>query len=181
MNQEKIQSAVESILFVSGEPVKKMKLAKIADATLPEIEIALAGLVEKYADVSSGLFILLNNEEIQLASKPENGHIIEELVKSELTEGLSPAALEVLSIIAYRSPISKPEIEAVRGVNCNYTLRNLLLRKLIEKNDNPKDSRGFVYNISFDFLKKMGIDNVEKLPDYAILSKDERGSVIVEN
>ena len=82
--------------------------------------------------------------------------------------------MEVVSIIAYRGPISKTEIESIRGVNCSYTLRNLLLRGLIERSDNPRDGRGYVYSITFEFLKKLGVEDVKKLPDHDILSKDER-------
>ena len=181
MEQEKLQSIIESVLFVSGEPVKKNKLMKITEASMEELEIALAALNEKYLKSSSGLMLLTKGEEIQLASRSENALYVENLVKSELAESLSPAALEVVSIIAYRGPISKTEIEAIRGVNCSYTVRNLLLRGLIERSDNPRDSRGYVYSISFDFLKKLGVSDVKKLPDYATLSVDERISSIITN
>jgi segregation and condensation protein B len=103
------------------------------------------------------------------------------LIKNELQDSLSNAAAEVVSIVAYKGPISRIEIEAIRGVNCSYTLRSLLLRGLIERNDNPGDGRGYIYSISFDFLKKLGISDVKKLPDYDILSADERmGSIITK-
>lgn len=180
MELEKIQSIIESILFVSGEPIKKNKLAKIlsGQAKAEEVEKALAGLSEKYAGTGSGLMLLKKGEEVQLVSNPENASFVESLVKSELQDSLSNAGLEVVSIIAYRGPISRIEIEAIRGVNCSYTLRNLLLRGLIERNDNPRDGRGYVYSISFDFLKKLGIDDVKKMPEYATLSVDERISSI---
>ena len=181
MEQKKLQSIVESVLFVSGEPVKKSKLLKITGVSIEEIEIALAALLEKYSQASSGLMLLSKGEEIQLVSRAENASHVENLVKSELADALSPAALEVVSIIAYRGPISKTEIEAIRGVNCSYTVRNLLLRGLIERSDNPRDSRGYVYQISFDFLKKLGMSDVKKLPDYDILSKDERIGSIINN
>jgi len=123
--------------------------------------------------------LLQKGEEIQLATNPENVGFVEQLVKNELADSLSTAALEVVSIIAYRGPITKTEIEMIRGVNCSYTLRNLGLRGLIERSDNPRDNRGYVYSISFDFLKKLGIEGVEKLPEYDILSKDERMSSIL--
>jgi len=118
-------------------------------------------------------------DELQLASRGENALFIENLVKNELQDSLSNAAMEGVSIVAYRGPISKTEVEAIRGVNCSYTLRNLLLRGLIERSDNPRDSRGYVYSISFDFLKKLGIDDVKKLPEYVTLSMDGRISSII--
>jgi segregation and condensation protein B len=179
METEKLQSIIESVLFVSGEPIKKNKLLKITGAKVEDLETVLKKLEEKYFQAESGLSLLIKGEEVQLASKAENAESVEQLVKNELADALSPAALEVVSIIAYRGPISKPEIEAIRGVNCAYTLRNLGLRGLIERSDNPRDNRGYVYSISFDFLKKLGMDEVKKLPDYATLSVDERMSSVL--
>lgn len=179
MEQDKLQSAIESILFVSGEPIKKSKLAKILSEKPDVAEKALAELSRKYSDAGSGLALLEKGDEIQLVSKPENVSFVEGIVKSELQDSLSNAAMEVVSIIAYRGPISKSEVEAIRGVNCSYTLRNLLLRGLIERSDNPRDSRGYVYSITFDFLKKLGVEDVKKLPEYDILSKDERINTVI--
>lgn len=182
MDLEKIISAIESVLFVSGEPVKLSKLEKILSIKPQELENALEQLNEKYVQAHSGLMLLRKGQEVQLASKAENTQFVENLVKSELQDSLSNAALEVASIIAYRGPISKAEIEEIRGVNCSYTLRNLLLRGLIERSDNPRDNRGYIYNISFDFLKKLGVDNVKNLPDYVTLSVDSRiTSMAAEN
>lgn len=179
MEKDKLVSAIESILFVSGEPIKKIKIANVTDETLEDVELALTTLLQKYADCISGLSLLIKGDEVQLVSKAENAEFVEGLVKGELQDSLSNAAMEVVSIIAYRGPISKTEIEAIRGVNCAYTLRNLALRGLIERNNNPSDSRGYVYAISFDFLKKMGIENVKNLPEYDILSVDSRINSII--
>ena len=179
MEHKKLQSALESVLFVSGEPVKKNKIAKILDIKKEELEQLLEDLQRRYAESESGLMLLAKNEEIQMVSRAENVEFVEKMVKNELADSLSSASLEVLSIIAYRGPISKPEIEAIRGVNCNYTVRNLLMRGLVNRLDNPNDSRGYVYEISFEFLKKLGIENVEKLPQYDILSKDEKVTDII--
>ena len=182
MELKKIMSALESVLFVTGEPIKLARLAKVLGLELVEIEKGLQTLRERYSGTESGLMLISKGDEIQLTSRAENAQFVEQLMKSELQDSLSAAALEVVSIIAYRGPISKPEIEAIRGVNCNYTLRNLLLRGLIERSDNPRDSRGYVYGISFEFLKKLGVEDVKKLPNYATISMDERiSSAIGQN
>ena len=181
MEKEKLQSIIESILFIHGEPIRRAKLIKILAEESEEIEKAIDALSVKYSEAKSGLILLKKGEEIQLVSNPENAEFVEQLVKGELQDSLSNAAMEVVSIIAYRGPISTSEIEAIRGVNCSYTLRNLLLRGLIERNDNPRDSRGYVYSVSFDFLKKLGVDEVKKLPEYDILSVDERANSIITN
>lgn len=174
MEKEKLKSVIESILFVNGDPIKISRISKITSVAKEEVIICLQKLAEEYVNSKRGFRIFKKDEEIQLVSSPDNIEFVEQLVKNELQDSLSAAALEVVSIVAYRGPISKSEIEAIRGVNCSYTLRNLLMRGLIERENNPMDSRGFLYKISFDFLKKLGISEVEKLPKYAILSKDER-------
>ena len=170
METDRIQSIIESIIFVSGEPLEKAYIAKIADATMEEVELALEKIQERYQAPSSGLSLVRKDGVVQLVSNPQNSSFVEGLVKSELSENISPTAMEVLAIIAYRGPISKSELESLRGVNCAYILRSLLLRRLIEKGDTPRDSRGYTYSITVDFLKKLGIDSVERLPSYAILS-----------
>ena len=179
MEQDKIKSIVESVLFVSGEPVKIARLVKITGASKPEVENAIMMLQTEYA--GRGLALVRKEDEVQLATNPENAEYVDDLVKSEIQENLSKAALEVLSIVAYRGPISRIDVEAIRGVNCTFTLRTLLMRGLLERVENPKDNRSFLYKISFDFLKKLGVDDVGKLPDFETLSKDERIDSIIKN
>jgi len=180
MEKEKLKSIIESILFVSGEPVKIAKIAKVAEVDVPDVEGALEELKNEYAN-NRGIVIIKKEDWVQMASNAENSEIISELVKSEIQESLSKAALETLSIIAYRGPISRINVEAIRGVNCSFTIRALLMRGLLERIDNPKDNRSYLYKISFEFLKKLGIDDISKLPDFEILSKDNRiESVIAE-
>jgi len=174
MDLEKLKSVVESILFISGEPVAMTKIAKITENSFEEIEQIVVALREEYVSANRGIVIIQKEQEVQMATDPENAAIIDQLVKSEIQENLSRAGLEVLSIIAYRGPITRMEVEAIRGVNCSFTVRSLMMRGLLERIENPKDNRGYLYKISFEFLKKLGIDSIEKLPDYETLSKDDR-------
>lgn len=178
---EKLKSLVESVLFVSGDPVEISRLAKITETSEAEIENVLMALSAEYAAAKRGFFIVHKENEAQMASAPENGIVVEKLLKSELRESLSNVSLETLSIIAYRGPITRPEIDSIRGVNSSFTLRALLMRGLVERVDNPRDSRGYLYKISFDFLKKLGLDRVEKLPDYEELRGDERINSIIQH
>jgi segregation and condensation protein B len=178
MDIEKLKSIIESILFVSGEPVKISRLAKIAGVKIPEAENAIMILQNEY--IHRGLSIIKKEDLAQMVTSPENANAVSEIIKSEIQEGLSRAALEVLAIVAYRGPITRVNIEAIRGVNCSFTIRTLLMRGLLERVDNPKDNRSYLYKISFDFLKKLGIDGTEKLPDWETLSKDSRIENIME-
>lgn len=171
---EKLKSQIESILFISGEPVKISRIVKVTGASKPEIENAIMILQGEYSSGQRGLVILKKEDEIQMATSPENSALVDKLVKSEIQENLSRAGLETLSIVAYRGPMTRMEVEAIRGVNCSFTLRSLLMRGLLERIENPKDSRGYLYKISFEFLKKLGAESVNRLPDFESLSKDER-------
>ncbi len=157
--------------------MKIARLMKIADTSKPEVENAIMVLQTEYA--GRGLAIIRKEDDVQLATNPENAEYVDDLVKSEIQENLSKAALEVLSIVAYRGPITRLDVEAIRGVNCTFTLRTLLMRGLLERMENPKDNRGFLYKVSFEFLKKLGLESINKLPDYEMLSKDERIDSII--
>jgi DNA-binding MarR family transcriptional regulator len=99
--------------------------------------------------------------------------------ESKARAALSKAQLEVLAIISYRGPISRTEIEAIRGVNCSYTLRALLLRELIERDGNPENLRGYVYTLSNQFLLSLGVATQEELPDFQALSQDKRLTEVI--
>ena len=174
-------SALESLLFVSGEPVSVSRISKTLEISEEEVKAALEELAKKYAEDSErGLMLVRDDKTVLLATKPENALIVESLTKSALQENMSKAALEVLAIIAYRAPIARAEIDAIRGVNCSFTLRNLLLRDLISREGNPSDSRGYLYRPTLRFLQVLGIEQVSELPQYEALSQDERLRMILE-
>lgn len=174
-------SALESLLFISGEPLSFARLAKTLDVDEEDVVMYIQALSEKYTgDVQCGLMLIVKDRKVALATKPENATFVEALTKSSLQENLSKAALEVLAIVAYRSPITRSEIEAIRGVNCSFTVRNLLLRDLIERQGNPEDARGYVYFPTFRLLEHLGIKNTEALPDYETLARDERLKMILQ-
>ena len=174
-------SVLESLLFVSGEPVSVSRIAKILEISEEEVRTALDQLAQKYGeDTERGLMLVRDDKTVLLATKGENASVVESLTKSTLQENMSKAALEVLAIIAYRAPIARVEIDAIRGVNCSFTLRNLLLRDLISREGNPSDSRGYLYRPTLHFLQVLGIEKVSELPQYEALSQDERLRMILE-
>lgn len=175
MEKKALIGALEAVLFISGEPISFARLEKTLDVTATELAELISGLREKLAnDVSSGLQVIIHDRNVSLATKGMHATLIEQLTKTSLQENLSRAALEVLSIIAYRAPITRIDIESIRGVNCSFTLRNLLLRGLIERKGNPNDSRGYLYQPSFAFLQSLGISSIESLPDFETLKNDAR-------
>ncbi len=182
MKIEVLLSALESLLFVSGEPLSFSRLAKTLEIPEADVVVGIDALAEKYgADQERGLMVVHDSKVVQLATIGKNAAYVEALTKRALQENLSKAALEVLAIIAYRSPIARADIDAIRGVNCSFTLRNLLLRDLIAREGNPSDSRGYLYRPTLRFLQVLGIEQVAGLPDYKTLSTDERLRLILED
>lgn len=167
MDENKLKSRLESLLFVSGKPVKFNKLAGILKIDKKSDVINYLNIINNgYKEGGKGFRIVLKSDSAQLASAPENAGYVQKLVTSELQAELSKAALETLSIITYRGPIARSEIEMIRGVNCIYILRSLLVRGLITKKSSDQDARLSVYEVSMDFLKHLGVSNVQELPDY---------------
>lgn len=165
-----LKSIIESILFSVGEPISVDKLAKTLGKNKNLIKKIIEDLESDYKKKNRGLRIIKKGEKIQLVSSSENSLYIEKLIKNELQEGLTPASLEALAVIAYKGPITRAEIEEIRGVNCSFILRNLLIRGLIERKGHPQDARAYIYEISFDFLKKLGLSSIEELPEYKKLT-----------
>lgn len=173
MNEEKLKSILESLLFVSGEPIKISRLARISGVGKNEMEESLDAIEKDYKEQNKGLRIVKKGDSVQLATNPENAEFVNQLVSGEMSSELSKSALETLSIAAYRGPVTRIQIEAIRGVNCSYVLRSLLMRGLVERKESS-DIRGYLYEISFDFLKYLGIQDPKEFPDWENLSRDEK-------
>ena len=129
-------------------------------------------LNEEYTEGGRGIRLIINNNKVQLVSAPENTDLVQGYLKSDLTGELTKPSLETLTIIAYRQPVTKAEMEQIRGVNCSLILRNLMIRGLVEADYNKE--RGVTeYNVTLDFLKFLGINSIKELPDYEKLNSDE--------
>ena len=161
-----IKSQIESLLFTAGHALSSKKLAEILEISESEIENLLKEMSEEREKEERGLRLIFLDDKAQIVAAPSSIGIIEKLIKSDFEEDLSQAALETLAIISYRGPISRAAIENLRGVNCSFILQNLAIRGLIEKKNNPEDGRSYIYNITFDFLKHLGLNKLEDLPNY---------------
>lgn len=165
------KSIIESLLFVYGEPISLKKIGKILGLSQEAVIKNFKELNEDYQKEERGLRIIEKGDEIQLVTAPENSSYVQKLIQTDIRQELSPAALETLAIIAYRGPISRAEINDVRGVDSSFLLRRLLLRGLIERVEYPKDRRIYLYKITFEFLKLLGVNKLENLPNYEELRK----------
>ena len=163
-------SKIEAILFYLAEPVGVDFLAKTLDVSKKEVLSAVGELGLSLQ--SRGIRMIYHNDEIVLTTAPEFSEIIEKIVKEERERDLGRAGIETLSIIAYKGPVSKKEIEYIRGVNSQWVLRSLLLRGLVEKKNSPSDERVLVYSITGDALRYLGLSHISDLPEYEEVRKE---------
>lgn len=162
-----LKSTIEALLFIQGEPLAISRIAKITGQEKTNIQSALQELAAEYRE--RGIVLIQSDDAWQFATHPGAKAAVEKLVTSELSDDLSRASVEVLSIIAYKGPVSRADIEYIRGVNSSFIVRNLLLRGLISREENPKDRRSYLYRVSADFLKHLGLGRIEELPQYGTL------------
>lgn len=164
-----LKSAIECILFLRGEAVTTARLAKLSGAPKKTVETTLHELQDECRE--RGIVLIQNGDEWQFVTNPAQKSVVEKLATSELREELSRAGLEVLTIVAYKGPISRASIEYLRGVDSSFTLRNLLIRGLVIREENPKDRRSYLYRISADFLAYLGLVRPADLPHYQELRR----------
>lgn len=176
---EAIKNKIESLLFISHKPLAIGEIAKINSIDASEAEKILEELYAQYQERNSGIVILKNNNKYQMATAGDSSEVISEFIKAEITGELTKPSLEALTIIAYRGPVSKAELELIRGVNCGLILRNLLMRGLIEAKED-KSREITVYSVTFEFLKYLGITKVEELPDFESLNRNNNLEKLLE-
>ncbi len=167
---DKLKSQILSILFVSSKPVSMGELESSIEASADDIRQAVASLVQD--NHKSGIILLAHNDKLQLSTNPDNSVAVKKFLSLELREKLSDAALETLAVIAYRQPVSKAEIENIRGVNSQYTIRHLLIRGLIEKIGSPTDKRVQHYRTTLEFMQHLGLKDMKDLPDFDEITKN---------
>ncbi|RLC59948.1 MAG: SMC-Scp complex subunit ScpB [Chloroflexi bacterium] len=158
-----LAARVESLLFVADAPVSIGRLAEALEVTPGQIKQALADLEVAYAN--RGLRLQRASNRVQLVTAPEAAPYVERFLGLERRTHLSQAALETLAIIAYRQPVTRPEIEAIRGVNSDSVLRTLLSAGLIEEVGRaPTVGRPILYGTTFEFLQHFGLRSLDELP-----------------
>ena len=160
-----LESKIEGLLFYKGEDIQVKKLAEILKVSDEEIEEALKKL--EHILEGRGLVLVRKDDRIVLGIASGLSSLIESIRKDEITKELSKAALDTLSIILYKNEISRSEIDYIRGVNSSFILRNLLVRGLIERISDPKDTRRALYHPTFETLSYMGITSIDQLPNYS--------------
>jgi len=154
---------LELLLFIAPNAVSSAQLAEVLGVSVPEIEAGLTVLENYYV----GRYLRLQRHagRIQLTTAPEAAVLVEIFLDIESTSHLTRAALETLAIIAYQQPITRPKIDAIRGVNSDYVLKSLLSKGLLQevgRTDGP--GRPILYSITTDFLHHFGLNSITELP-----------------
>ena len=146
-----------------GRPISRSELIKMVDARPEQIEEAIIKLKER----SQGVTLVDDGGEVELRIGANNSALIEKIRKEEYSRDIGKAGLEALSSVLYRGPLTRSEIDFIRGVNSSQTLRTLTLRGLVRKIPNPKDERSFLYEPTTELLAQLGVSRMQDLPDYA--------------
>ena len=176
----KLSSQIEALLLVANKPLSVPELSKVFGLKNEELEKVLTDLSQEYEDSDRGWRLINTGSNYQLVSAGVHADLLKKFLKLEASSELSQPSLEALTIIAYRGPVSKLELERIRGVNCSLIIRNLLIRGLIEEIFDKNKNENF-YQVTLDFVRFLNLNNLKDLPDYVRLHQaDELAHVLAE-
>jgi segregation and condensation protein B len=176
--QSELMASIEALLFVAVEPVSPTQLATALGITVSEVEEMIMKLEGNYQD--RGVRLQWHSGKVQLTSAPEKAEIIEIFLGLEVTSRLSRAALEALAIVAYKQPVTRPSLDAIRGVNSDGVLRSLLNKGLIHETGRSEGpGRPILYGTTTDFLQYFGLSSLGVLPPLSV-SNYEAGEVLLK-
>lgn len=179
MTKEKIKSAMESLLFVWGDPVEAKVVADLFEIPISDAVKMFRELAEDYEERGSGLCIREMEKSFQLVTNPENDDYIQRLCTPVKNRKLSQSSLEVLAIIAYKQPVTKAQIENIRGIRSDRVLEGLMLKGLVEELGRSNAiGRPYLYGTTKEFLRLFGFESLKELPeleeiDELIAAEDE--------
>ncbi len=171
MESSKILKIIECILFVSGEPVTLTELCRVLEITELELRVLLQEASDAYEAEERGLLLYLTDDSVQLVSNKDYANYVEEFLQPKRSKSFSQAMLETLTIIAYRQPITRAEVDFIRGVRSEYSIAQLIKQELvIECGRKEVVGRPQLLGTTDKFLRKFGLHSLAELPDYEKLS-----------
>ncbi len=162
-----LRQALEAVLMVVDEPVSEVALAQVAERPTEEVAATLAELAREYAAQQRGFELRRVAGGWRFYSRPECAAVVERFVRDGQQARLTQAALETLAVVAYRQPVSRARIAAVRGVNVDGVIRTLVSRGLVEEAGTDSETGAILYRTTGLFLERMGLDSLEDLPELA--------------
>jgi len=165
MDTHELAHIIEAILFIAGEPVEIRELQRALDLTEAETHQAIDALDSDYSFHRRGICLKRFGSHIQLSTRAEYAPYVERLLQPIQKQSLSQSAMETLAVVAYRQPVTKLEIEAVRGVKCDYSVQSLVNKGLIEEVGRKETlGRPILYGTTDQFLSHFGLSSLEELP-----------------
>lgn len=153
---------IEALLFALGRPLSRAEIIKLTRVPEGELEPALAELAQR----GGGIALVDDGKQVELRAAPAAAPLIEAVRKSEYEREIGRAGAEALAAVLYRGPLTRAEIDFIRGVNSSQTLRTLTLRGLVRRVPNPKDERSFLYEPTTELLAQLGVASVRELPEH---------------
>lgn len=160
-----IEKKLEVILFASSEPISFKRAAKLLELTVSDVKKIAENLKAYYEDESRGIALYFFSDYMQLGTNKQYSELLLQIFTTSRTKGLSGSVLEVLSIIAYKQPVTKSEIDYIRGVSSDYQIRSLLDRDLIEvKGELDKIGKPKIYGTTKLFLRNFNLESLSELP-----------------
>jgi segregation and condensation protein B len=162
-----LRASLEAILLVADEPVPEVVLAQVLERPRGEIAEGLAALAEEYTADGRGFDLREIAGGWRFYTREDCAPLVERFVRDGQEVRLTQAALETLAVVAYRQPVSRARVSAVRGVNCDGVIRTLVLRGLVEDSGTDPDTGAILYRTTGYFLERLGVASLSDLPDLA--------------
>ncbi|KHO38948.1 segregation and condensation protein B [Clostridium tetani] len=181
-NELRFFSIIESLLFASGEPLSLKDISEIIELNTLDTKEILQKMIREYEIEKRGIKLIEIEKKYQLVTKEENSCFIEQLLKTNSSQSISQAALETLSIVAYKQPVTRVDVDEIRGVKSDRALQTLLQKSLIKETgrlDVP--GRPILYSTTEEFLKHFGLESIKELPSLEELLEEFQEEDIVFN
>jgi segregation and condensation protein B len=163
-----LDAQIEAILFATARPMALKKLAELTGAETADVQDALAALRRRLEKGAGAVMLQTNGQQYELVTRPEAAEAVSKVVQDEAAGELSRPSLETLTILSYCGPLTRPEIEQIRGVQSSMILRNLMMRGLIEEREESRLGMA-TYAVTLGFLNHLGVPSVDALPEYETL------------
>lgn len=170
-----LDALIEAVLFATAQPMSSRKLAEVLSQKPEQVDEALEVLHQRLESAGSGTRLVRSGQMAELVTHPDASGVVRAVLKQEMHGELSKPSLESLAILAYRGPMTRPELEQIRGVQSSLILRNLMLRGLVEQKEDVRLGQP-TFGVTVAFFKHIGLSGPEELPDYGTL----RGNSAVE-
>lgn len=183
-SKKRAKSTLESLMYILGEPLDVKDAADAAEITKEEALECFLELMEEYEQEGRGIMIRRVKNSFQFATRAENADAIERLCRPVKTKKLTQAALETLAIVAYKQPVTRSEIDSIRGIKSDRIIEGLMKKDLIcEKGRSEGIGRPILYATTDNFLKQFGLTNIKELPEFEehedfVIDRDEESSYL---